>query len=89
MIDCSNDRKSETLTLFCCPTIGLYRIPELTYGGPDSETRQMLDLLTDEVEGIARRKHQITDPRNPVPGTQLIAGVIREVYAPREIETAE
>ena len=49
-----------------------YRVQELTYGGPDRETRRMLDLLADEVEGIARRKHQITDPRNPVPGTQLI-----------------
>lgn len=49
-----------------------YRIQELTYGGPDRATRRMLDLLADEVEGIARRKHQITDPRNPVPGTQLI-----------------
>ena len=49
-----------------------YRIQELTYGGPDRETRRMLDLLADEVEGIARRKHQITDPRNPVTGTQLI-----------------
>jgi hypothetical protein len=49
-----------------------YRIQELTYGGPDRETRRMLDLLADEVEGITRRKHQITDPRNPVTGTQLI-----------------
>src|SRR6056297_2654147 len=49
-----------------------YRIQELTYGGPDRETRRMLDLLADEIEGIARRKHQITDPRNPVTGTQLI-----------------
>ncbi|HBS50502.1 MAG TPA: DUF2924 domain-containing protein, partial [Rhodobacteraceae bacterium] len=28
-----------------------YRIQELTYGGPDRETRRMLDLLADEVEG--------------------------------------
>lgn len=49
-----------------------YRIQELTYGGPDSETRRMLDLLADEVEGHARRKHRIADPRNPVTGTKLI-----------------
>ena len=49
-----------------------YRIPELTYGGPDRETRRMLDLLADEVEGLARRKNQIADPRNPVTGTKLI-----------------
>jgi hypothetical protein len=49
-----------------------YRIQELTYGGPDRETRRMLDLLADEVEGHARRKHQIADPRNPVTGTKLI-----------------
>lgn len=49
-----------------------YRIQELTYGGPDRETRRMLDLLADEVEGNARRKHRIADPRNPVTGTKLI-----------------
>ena len=49
-----------------------YRIQELTYGGPDRETRRMLDLLADEVEGVARRKNQIADPRNPVIGTKLI-----------------
>ena len=49
-----------------------YRIQELTYGGPDRETRRMLDLLADEVEGVARRKNQIADPRNPVVGTRLI-----------------
>jgi hypothetical protein len=49
-----------------------YRIQELTYGGPDRETRRMLDLLADEVEGHNRRKHQIADPRNPVVGTKLI-----------------
>jgi hypothetical protein len=32
----------------------------------------MLDLLADEVEGHARRKHQIADPRNPVTGTKLL-----------------
>jgi hypothetical protein len=49
-----------------------YRIQELTYGGPDKETRRMLDLLADEVEGHARRKHRIADPRNPVTGTKLL-----------------
>ncbi|PLL14858.1 hypothetical protein C0V75_00530 [Tabrizicola sp. TH137] len=49
-----------------------YRLQELTYGGPDRDTRRMLDLLADEVEGHARRKHQIADPRNPVVGTKLL-----------------
>ena len=49
-----------------------YRIQELTFGGPDRETRRMLDLLADEVEGVARRHNQISDPRNPVTGTKLI-----------------
>ena len=49
-----------------------YRIQELTYGGPDRETRRLLDLLADEVEGTLTRKAQIADPRNPVTGTQLI-----------------
>ena len=49
-----------------------YRIQELAYGGPDRETRRMLDLLADEVEGHSKRKHQIIDPRNPVTGTRLI-----------------
>ena len=49
-----------------------YRLQELTYGGPDRDTRRMLDLLADEVEGHARRKHQIADPRNPVTGTKLL-----------------
>ena len=30
------------------------------------------DVLADEVEGHARRKHQIADPRNPVAGTKLL-----------------
>ena len=49
-----------------------YRIQELTYGGLDRETRRMLDLLADEVEGLSRRRSQIADPRNPVVGTRLI-----------------
>ena len=32
----------------------------------------MLDLLADEDDGVARRKHLIADPRNPVAGTKLI-----------------
>ena len=49
-----------------------YRIQELTYGGPDRQTRRLLDLLADEVEGTLTRKSQIADPRNPVVGTKLI-----------------
>lgn len=49
-----------------------HRIQELAYGGPDLDTRRMLDLLANEVEGHARCKHQIADPRNPVTGTRLI-----------------
>ena len=49
-----------------------YRIQELTYGGPDKQTRRLLDMLADEVEGTLTRKAQIADPRNPVVGTKLI-----------------
>ena len=49
-----------------------YRIQELSYGGPDRQTRRMLDLLADEVDGTLTRKAQIADIRNPVAGTQLI-----------------
>ena len=49
-----------------------YRIQELTYGGPDKQTRRLLDLLADEVEGTLTRKAQIADLRNPVVGTKLI-----------------
>ena len=49
-----------------------YRIQELTYGGPDKQTRRLLDLLADEVDGTLTRKAQIADPRNPVVGTKLI-----------------
>ena len=44
-----------------------YRIQELTYGGPDKQTRRLLDLLADEVEGTLTRKSH-----NPVVGTKLI-----------------
>ena len=49
-----------------------YRVQELTYGGPDRDTRRMLDLLADEVEGVGRQVRQIADPRNPVAGTKLV-----------------
>lgn len=49
-----------------------YRIQELTFGGPARETRRMLELLADEVEGKIGRKAIIADPRNPVIGTRLV-----------------
>ena len=49
-----------------------YRIQELACGGPDKQTRRLLDLLADEVDGTLTRKAQIADPRNPVVGTKLI-----------------
>ena len=77
-----NDLKSEWQALFGASAPNnsrgflegrlAYRIQELTYGGPDRETRRMLDLLADEVEGTLTRKSQIADPRNPVTGTKLI-----------------
>ena len=77
-----NDLKAEWLALFgsSAPNNSrgflegrlAYRIQELTYGGPDRETRRMLELLADEVEGTLTRKSQIADPRNPVTGTKLI-----------------
>ena len=77
-----NDLKAEWQALFNAPAPNnsrtflesrlAYRIQELTYGGPDKQTRRLLDLLADEVEGHARRKHQIADPRNPVAGTKLM-----------------
>ena len=64
-----------------------YRIQELTCGGPDKQTRRLLDLLADEVEGTLTRKAQIADPRNPVVGTKLIRewdGVAHTVTVLRE-----
>ncbi|MBF9055712.1 DUF2924 domain-containing protein [Rhodobacterales bacterium HKCCA1065] len=64
-----------------------YRIQELTYGGPDKQTRRMLDLLADEVDGTLTRKAQIADPRNPVLGTKLIRewnGVAHTITVLRE-----
>jgi hypothetical protein len=49
-----------------------YRIQELTYGGLPKNTRRMLDMLADEVEGKATGKAIICDPRNPVVGTRLL-----------------
>lgn len=77
-----NELKAEWQALFDAPAPNnsrtflesrlAYRIQELTYGGPDKQTRRLLDLLADEVEGTLTRKAQIADPRNPVVGTQLI-----------------
>ena len=77
-----NELKAEWQELFAAPAPNnsraflesrlAYRIQELTYGGPDKQTRRLLDLLADEVEGTLTRKAQIADPRNPVVGTKLI-----------------
>ena len=77
-----NDLKAEWQAMFDAPAPNnsrtfleirlAYRIQELTYGGPDKQTRRLLDLLADEVEGTLTRKAQIADPRNPVVGTKLI-----------------
>jgi hypothetical protein len=77
-----NDLKAEWEVLFNAPAPNnsrtflegrlAYRIQELTYGGPDKQTRRLLDLLADEVEGTLTRNAQIADPRNPVVGTKLI-----------------
>jgi hypothetical protein len=77
-----NDLKAEWQALFNAPAPNnsrtflesrlAYRIQELTFGGPDKQTRRLLDLLADEVEGTLTRKGQIADPRNPVVGTKLI-----------------
>ncbi len=49
-----------------------YRIQELTLGGLSRETRRTLDLLASEIEGQARHRSIIADPRNPVVGTRLV-----------------
>jgi hypothetical protein len=77
-----NELKAEWQALFDAPAPNnsrtflesrlAYRIQELTYGGPDKQTRRLLDLLANEVEGTLTRKAQIADPRNPVVGTKLI-----------------
>jgi hypothetical protein len=77
-----NELKTEWQALFDAPAPNnsraflefriAYRIQELAYGGPDKQTRRLLDLLADEVEGTLTRKAQIADPRNPVVGTKLL-----------------
>ena len=77
-----NELKAEWQSLFDAPAPNnsrnflesrlAYRIQELTHGGPDKQTRRLLDLLADEVEGTLTRKARIADPRNPVVGTKLI-----------------
>ncbi len=92
-----NELKAEWQVLFDAPAPNnsrnflegrlAYRIQELTYGGPDKQTRRLLDLLADEVEGTLTRKAQIADPRNPVVGTKLIRawnGVAHTVTVLRE-----
>ena len=49
-----------------------WRIQELSLGGLSRETRKMLDLLADEVDGKSDRRAIIADPRNPVIGTRLV-----------------
>jgi len=48
------------------------KIQELTYGGITRDTRRILDLLADEVEGKVTRKGMADDARNPLPGTKLV-----------------
>ena len=92
-----NELKTEWQALFDAPAPNnsrtflegrlAYRIQELTYGGPDKQTRRLLDLLADEVDGTLTRKAQIADPRNPVVGTKLIRewdGVAHTVTVLRE-----
>lgn len=49
-----------------------WRIQELTLCGLSRETRRMLDLLADEINGRSDRKAIVADPRNPIIGTRLI-----------------
>lgn len=49
-----------------------YRIQELSLGGLSRETRRTLDLLADEIDGQARHRSIIADPRNPLVGTRLV-----------------
>ena len=92
-----NELKAEWQALFDAPAPNnsrtflegrlAYRIQELSYGGPDKQTRRLLDLLADEVDGTLTRKAQIADPRNPVVGTKLIRewdGVAHTVTVLRE-----
>ena len=49
-----------------------WRIQEEALGGLSRETRKVLDLLADEIDGKSDRKAIIADPRNPVTGTRLV-----------------
>lgn len=49
-----------------------WRIQELTLGGLSHDTRKMLVLLADEIDGKSDRKAIIADSRNPVTGTRLV-----------------
>ncbi len=49
-----------------------WRTQELTLGGLSRETRKMLDLLANEIDGKSDRKAVIADARNPVIGTRLV-----------------
>lgn len=49
-----------------------WRIQELSLGGLSRETRKVLDLLADEIDGKSDRKAIIADPRNPIAGTRLV-----------------
>jgi len=77
-----NDLKREWATWFEVPApnnsapylrmrIG-HRIQELIYGPASGDTRRMLDLLADEIEGQPVRKSMISDDRTPVTGTRLV-----------------
>ena len=73
-----NDLKAEWQILFDAPAPNnsrnflesrlAYRIQELTFGGPDKQTRRLLDLLADEVDGTLTRKAGL-----PIPATRLLA----------------
>lgn len=52
-----------------------HRIQELAHGGLSRETKRMLELLADEVDGKSDRRAIITDTRNPMAGTRLVREV--------------
>lgn len=49
-----------------------YRIQELSLGGLSRQSRRMLDMLAQEIDGRAEHKTIIADPRNPMVGTRLV-----------------
>lgn len=77
-----NELKSEWEALFTAPAPNnsrgylemrlAWRIQELTLGGLSRETRKMLNLLADEIDGKSDRKVIIADNRNPIVGTRLL-----------------